>query len=70
MFPFLVKIEPFFPKEVMDFFGHLLRDILKTRRTSGQRSNDFVDVMNDMIDKCENDPEYKRLGITEVTAMW
>ncbi|XP_021967530.1 cytochrome P450 3A56 [Folsomia candida] len=69
MFPFLATLQPFFPKEVMDFFGDLLKNILSTRRQSKQRANDFVDVMNDMIDKCKTDPEYKRLGIDENTAM-
>ncbi|XP_035708420.1 cytochrome P450 3A24-like [Folsomia candida] len=69
MFPFLVKMEPVFPLDAINFFGDLLKNILSTRKQSGQRANDFVDVMNDMIDKCKTDPDYGRLGITPTTAM-
>lgn len=58
----------------MQFFDDLLQGMLKQRRefnaSSGkEKINDFVDVMNEMIEKCETDPEYKRLEITKTTVM-
>jgi cytochrome P450 len=53
----------------VNYFGDLLKSILGSRRNSGQeRINDFVDVLNDMIDLCES-PEYKKLGITKTTVL-
>jgi len=70
VYPFLIKLAPLVGPEVMDYFGNLLETILTSRRKSGgERVGDFVDVMNDMIEKCEKDEEYKRLGITATTAM-
>jgi len=70
VYPFLIKLAPFIGPEVMDYFGNLLETILTSRRKSrGARVGDFVDVMNDMIEKCETDEEYKKIGITATTAM-
>ncbi|XP_021967532.1 cytochrome P450 3A4 [Folsomia candida] len=69
-FPFIASLEPFVSSEVMQFFDDLLKGILKQRRDSGrERINDFVDAMNDMIEKCSTDPEYIQLNIKESTIM-
>jgi len=63
-----VKVFPFFPNEVIDYFGDLLKSILKSRRDSKARVNDFVDVLKDMSELCST-PEYTKLNINEATVM-
>ncbi|XP_037036450.1 cytochrome P450 3A56-like [Bradysia coprophila] len=68
-FPFLLKIIPLVDLTATKFFQGILTDILKERRALGNSNNDFVDAINNMIRKSETDEEFKRLKITDLTAM-
>jgi len=49
-------------------FTAIFDNMVKQRRQSGQKLNDILDLVIDMLDKVDT-PEYKRLNITKYTAM-
>lgn len=66
-FPFLFKFLPSFDGPAVTYFGELVRNVMSTRRQTGNKLNDFVDVVNEMLEKVETE-EYKKLGITDMTV--
>ncbi|CAL8106832.1 unnamed protein product [Orchesella dallaii] len=68
VFPFIFKMIEIFPLSSLDYFGDILRNVMKVRKESKITVNDFLDTLNEMVDKCSNE-EYKQHKITEVTVM-
>jgi len=68
-FPFIASLAPFIPHDVLEFFSKVLGDIMKARRKEGGKYNDFIDLLNEMVDNANSNPKYQQLGITETTVM-
>ncbi|ODM89526.1 Cytochrome P450 3A40 [Orchesella cincta] len=68
VFPFLAKLAPFFPPETLEFFANLLRNVMKSRRENNIKIPDFIEALNEMLEKIPTE-EYKKHGITENTVM-
>ncbi|CAG7729411.1 unnamed protein product, partial [Allacma fusca] len=67
-FRFLAKGIPIFPVKALDFFGGILRNVMKTRREENNLQNDMVDSLNELMAKVPT-PEFKQLKITETTIL-
>lgn len=68
-FPFLTKFSPTFDNEPTNLIEKTFRHILQTRRNTGEKkSNDLVDILNDLIDRTATS-EYKELKISEDTII-
>ncbi|XP_037025509.1 cytochrome P450 3A12-like isoform X2 [Bradysia coprophila] len=68
-FPFLTKFAPTFDNEPTNFIERIFRQILHSRRSTGEKKNsDFVDILNELIDRTKTN-EYKELQITEDTII-
>ncbi|CAG7716699.1 unnamed protein product [Allacma fusca] len=67
-FPILAKGFPIFPVKALDFFGGILRNVIKTRREENILKNDMIDTLNEMMAKLPT-PEFKQLNITETTVL-
>ena len=50
------------------FFQGIYKAVLDQRRKSGEKSDDFLDMLIELLDKVKSE-EYKRLGITERTIL-
>lgn len=67
-FPAIASMNPFIPPEVLNFFGKVLGDIMKGRRKSETKYNDFIDFLNEMVDSTATE-KFQKLGITDTTVM-
>lgn len=68
-FPFLTKFAPTFDNAPTNLIEKTFRQILDTRRTTGEKSNsDFVDILNELIERTATS-EYKQLRISEDTII-
>lgn len=67
-FPFLTQLAPTLESGAISKLGTIFRNVLNTRRASGQRNNDFMDSLNEMISRTDSET-YKKLGITELTIV-
>lgn len=63
-----MKFIPWYPPDILRFFVDVLKKVMTARREEKVKVNDFVDCLNEMLEKVET-AEYKRLGITETTVM-
>lgn len=68
VFPFMQKIFPSVPPNAMKFFENTINGIFSGREKSGLKIPDMVNTLMEMREKCST-PDYKRLGITEVTVL-
>lgn len=67
-FPFLIRFAPTLESASIRKIGATFRSALSARRATGQKNNDFADILNEMIEKT-GDPKFKKLGITENTIV-
>ncbi|CAL8107398.1 unnamed protein product [Orchesella dallaii] len=67
-FPFLISLAPFFPPDTLDFFANIVKNVMKSRRESNTKISDFIDSLNEMMEKVGTE-EYKKLGITVNTVL-
>ena len=63
-----MKVTRFYVKKSTDFFKNVFISVQNERRKSGQRSDDFIDFLNDVTLKTETE-EFKKLGITSTTLL-
>jgi len=68
VFPFLTKLAPTLESDSASKIAATIRNVMDSRRTSGIKQNDFVDVLNDMMDK-RGSNDYKKLLISETTIL-
>lgn len=66
-FPILARCLPLFDPAAVKYFGDLVHNVMTTRRQNGTKLDDFVDVMNAMLEQVDTE-EYKKLGITKLTV--
>lgn len=64
----MTRLAPTLESTATNKIGAIFRNVLSARRTSGQKNNDFADILNEMINKTGS-PEYKKLGITQTTIV-
>jgi cytochrome P450 family 3 subfamily A len=69
VFPFLTRLAPTLESDTATKIAATMQSVMSARRKSGQTRNDFVDILNSMMDKISTSTEYKRLKITETTVM-
>lgn len=67
-FPFLTRFAPTLDSNATNKIGATFRNVLSSRRHSGQKNHDFADILNEMISKTYS-PEFKQLGISETTVV-
>ncbi|ODN00768.1 Cytochrome P450 6B1 [Orchesella cincta] len=67
-FSFLARLAPFSPLDKVEFFANLLRNVMKWRRENNIKIPDFIESLNEMLEKILTE-EYKKHRITENTVM-
>lgn len=61
----LIGVRSQFDPEHFDFFGNLVKEIVKQRKTTQRRGNDFVQLL---MDAYASDKELKEVNFDKLTA--